>query len=87
MPDFRVTAELGQPLHAPCICSLTIPVSLRKQPEGITFMWKLSLRQKKMYLNLDGRNWEPTYQILYKQYPHHHPVLLVVCESPVAPLS
>lgn len=33
MPDFRVTDELGQPLHAPCILSLTIPLSLRKQRE------------------------------------------------------
>lgn len=29
MPDFRVTDELGQPLHAPCILNLTIPVSLK----------------------------------------------------------
>ena len=86
MPDLRVTDELGQPLHAPCILSLTIPVSLSKQPESIISQQKSGSHNRKIIL-VDRGKWEPTDQILYRLYPRHHLALLVVFEFLTTPLS
>lgn len=47
MPDFNVTDELGQPLQAPCIFSLTIPVSLKIKYAYISSYWD---RQRTKYM-------------------------------------
>lgn len=40
IPDFNVTDELGHPLQAPCIFSLTIPVSLKRYHHSETMQLK-----------------------------------------------
>ena len=69
MPDFKVTDELGQPLQAPCILSLTIPVSLKSKHQvilghcWINRMWNSSLYLMRMNGGEEPYGSNPQYSI------------------------